>query len=654
MTVQPTDGYKLVGDFCKLWAPPDTQTLSEWSEKNIVLTSEASAITGLIRLHPFQVEPFDAFTDPRIEQIVLMCGTQMIKTTLLLCALGFVVDKEPGPTLMVCFKEQDAEAFSKDRLAPTIKASSALREKVSEAKSRDSSNTILHKRFDGGHITLVGSISPSNLAARPIRYLFCDEVDKYPASAGTEGDPIRLATERTATYRSRRKIVLTCSPTVKGRSRISKAYDASDQRKPYVPCPSCGHYQKLTWSQVRWDGSLPVGERPATARYHCESCEAPWNDSQRWSACEKIQWRATAPFKGVAGFWISHLYSPWKTLAEIVEVFLEVKNDREQLKTFINTTLAELWEEEGERPPQEILVGRREEYPWGPDAVAPKGVLFLTCGVDVQADRLEYEIVGWGRYKENWSLAYEVIEVRDSRGAPLSSNSIELWNELEKVLAREVPHVSGVSLSIMVMAIDTGDRPRPVYEFASKHAAPYFGPAGIRVVSPRTVIPVKGNDDNLRLISTISNENAARKRGGIRIVTVGTHAAKQEIYDALRLPRPSADAPAPGYCHYPMYRPEYFDGVVSEKRIVHTDGKITWEKIYPRNEPLDCRVYNRLAYSVFGADRFSEEQWNVLDQAVNPEMKRTEVAASEPPVDVAPSSGNWFSQSRRGGGWFQR
>jgi len=600
-----------------LWRPPERLTLSEWAERHFVISSDYGSKSGDLRLFGWQRGIFDAFTDSEVETIVLMCGTQLVKTLFLQVALSYVMAEQPGPALLTQPTDEDAEQFSKERLAPMLRDIPALQGKVADAKSRSTSNTIGFKKFDGGSLSLVGAQKPGNLARRSIRYLFSDETDKYPRSAGSEGDPISLAFERTATYRGRRKIVMCCSPTIKGESRIGTAYSQSDQRKPWVPCWACGAMQVLQWSGVKWDGDTP--QPAATARYHCIKCDAPWNDVQRWDACERAEWRADRPFAGTAGFWISHLYNPWKPLSDVVSKFLASKGDRQQLKTFVNTNLAELWEEEGsEVPIPEVLAGRAEDYPSGPDAVVPRRALFLTAGVDVQDKRLEYEVVAWGRGRESWSIEYGVIQVSDGSGDWLPTSDARVWAELDKLLAGDWQHEDGGRMPIMVMTIDTGSRSAPVIEFARRHAQPHYSASGVRVVAPRTVVPIKGApSEAMKIIATISSEDVARKRYGIRIVSLGQAVIKQELFDALKMP--PARGAMPGYCHFPReYRLEYFEGLCSERRIVEDSGKIRYDKIDSRrNEPLDCRVYARGGATIFGIDAFNEKQWAALERMLN-------------------------------------
>jgi phage terminase large subunit GpA-like protein len=251
---------KRLEDLPSAWLPTERLPLSQWAEENLILSPEYSARTGHLKLYPWQRAIFDSFTDPQTEQITIMCGTQLVKTLFIQAAIAYVIAVDPGPILAVQCKDEDAKKFSKERLSPMIRDTPLLRELVAEPKSRDSSNTIQHKKFPGGTIDLVGTMSPANLARRSIRYLFFDEVDRYLGSSGAEGDPVDLGIRRTVTYGSRAKVIMTCSPTIAGESRIAAAYEATDQRKPYVACHDCGTFQVLEWARTRWS----VHSRPAT------------------------------------------------------------------------------------------------------------------------------------------------------------------------------------------------------------------------------------------------------------------------------------------------------------------------------------------------------------------------------------------------------
>jgi phage terminase large subunit GpA-like protein len=268
----------------------------------------------------------DAVSDPLVETVVLMTSSQVGKTEILNNLVGYHIHQDPAPILVLHPTIEMGEAWSKDRLAAMLRDTPALRGKMSEAKARDAANTLRHKALASGHhITIAGANSPASLASRPIRILACDEVDRYPASAGTEGDPVSLAIKRTATFWNR-KIVLVSTPTVSGQSRIEAAYNDSDQRQFWVPCPACGERQLLRWDRVVW----PDG-KPMEARYACGHCDAHWSDAERWMAVRRGQWRAEAEFRGTAGFRLNELYSTWRKLSETARDFVAAQQRPEML-----------------------------------------------------------------------------------------------------------------------------------------------------------------------------------------------------------------------------------------------------------------------------------------------------------------------------------
>lgn len=616
--------------------------LADWSESNIVLSPEYSNKTGPLHLFGWQRGIFDAFTDPNIQEIVVMSSTQIVKSLFLMCAIAYCIAEDPGPILLVEPKDDAAKQFSKRRLTALARDCKILHGKISESV-HDGRNTLLSKDFPGGNLLIVSARTPTDLSQHTIRYLFCDEVDKYTADVGGsaekggEGDPLDLAWQRAMTFGSRRKRVIACSPTVAGTSRISRAFALSDQRRPWVPCPHCSVMQFLQFRnkegyRVRWDSSLARELQPPTARYHCISCEKPWSEIQRWEAVNHhTEWRPDKPEMtqhGVAGFWVNHLYCPftWKTVPELAKGFLNAKADRQALKVFVNTALAEEWQEEGETPDKDRLFARRETYPFNDAAIIPQRGLFLTAAVDLQDNppRFEVEVVAWGRGRENWSIGYWIIQAFAENGELLPVTSPELRVQLDELLQRNWLHESGHTLPILVMCMDTGKTPKPVYEFARTHHQLQYNPAaGIKLHAIRTVVPVKGNDDDLCIISKVSKEDAARKRQGVRIISVGTLCAKTEIFDSLKhcQPRPNGSLSglsSPGCYHFPLYLTTYFDGLTSEVRVVKSNGDVTYVKRGARNEPVDLKVYGRAGASIVGIDRFNEGHWRKLEEAVRP------------------------------------
>jgi phage terminase large subunit GpA-like protein len=648
----------VVEEFREIFRVRPKVPLSEWSEANIVLSPEYSNSTGPLMMFGWQRAIFDAITDPRIETVVIMSSTQVVKSLAIMCAIAYWICEDPGPILLVEPKKDAARDFSKRRLMPLTRDCPALHGRISDTV-HDGHNTIQSKDFPGGNLLIVSAHTPVDLAQHTIRYLVCDEIDKYDEDVGGsverqgEGDPIDLAWERAMTFGSRRKRVLACSPTVAGQSRIGKAFALSDQRKPWVPCPYCGEMQVLRFRDkdgyhVKWDSGVARELQAPTARYHCVKCDRPWTEQQRWTAANRhVEWRPgkVGADPKIAGFWVNHLYVPptWKTSASITNQFLAAKDDRQSLKTFINTVLAEEWIEEGVAPDKELLYARREGYAFGDTAVVPQGGLFLTAACDVQENppRLEVEVKAWGRGRENWSVGYWVLQAFAANGQELPVSALELWDLLDELLYREWAHESGHTLPILCICIDTGKLPKPVYEFARRpgHHQLHYGPQGIKIIAPRTVVPVKGTADMLRIISGISKEDAARKRQGVRIVSIGTNCAKAEIFDLLRHVKPNPDgSPSPGCYHFPLYDMVYFEGLTSEVKVVKPSGDVVYEKRGPRNEPVDLAVYNRGGASIVGIDRMNEEHWRRFEKAVEPigGPIAPPVPAAAPQLRVAP------------------
>lgn len=512
----------------------------------------------------------DAVSDPSVHTIVVMSSAQVGKTEVLLNAIGYYVDQDPSPILVVQPTLEMAEAFSKDRLAPMLRDSPALRGKVKDPRSRDSGNTLRHKTFDGGHITLSGANSPASLASRPIRVVLCDEVDRFDESAGAEGDPVSLASKRSNNYWNR-KLILTSTPTLKGSSRIEKAYGQSDQRRCHVPCPHCDEPQVLRWENVRWDKEADdkgetIAHQPNTAVYVCAGCSAPWTDAIRWDALRKCQWRASGPFNGVAGFHLSELYSPWRRLSEIVTDFLNKRHDPSQLQTFVNTSLGETWEEQGETVSGHALIERIENYD---DRTLPSGVSVLAAGVDTQDDRLEVQVVGFGANEEAWVAWYEVIN-----GDP---SQPQVWKDLDALLLSSFEREDGRRMRIAAACVDTGGH----------HGANAIAFAKARI--RRNIYPARG----LAGPKPIWPKNASRAKSGDFVRMLGVDTAKDAIYGRLKISRPG-----PGYVHFPSLESidaAYFDQLTAEKVTTrYREGRPYRVWVLPpgrRNEALDTFVY---------------------------------------------------------------
>ncbi len=546
--------------------PPPDLKVSEWADTERKLSPEASAEPGQWSTSraEYQRGIMDAFADPAIETVVVMSSAQVGKTEILNNLVGFHVGQDPAPMLVVQPTLDMAQTWSKDRLAPMLRDTPALSNLVSDPRSRDSGNTTLHKIFPGGHITACGANSPSSLASRPVRVVLCDEVDRYPISAGAEGDPVSLARKRAATFWNRR-IGLFSTPTLKGNSRIETAFEESDKRFYFVPCQHCGHEQTLKWAQVRWDEG-----RPETAAYMCEDCGVLWTDAERVRAIKNGNWQATAESKRVAGFHLSGLYSPWTPLESAVLDFLEAKKQPATLRVFVNTYLGETWEDQGERVDDYAVAERREDF----GEQLPREILVLTAGVDVQDDRLEIEIVGWGKDEESWSLDYKTIY-----GDP---SSPAVWQDLDSAFAQEFEREDGKILHVRAACIDSGGHhTNSVYAY-------------VRPREGKRIFAIKGvGGEGKPLVGKPGRNNI----GKIRLFPVGVDTAKDLLYSRLKI-----SEPGPGYLHFPLKRSdEYFRQLTAEKIVVRYHkgfARREWVKMRPRNEALDVRVYAMAALGI--------------------------------------------------------
>ena len=361
-----------------LWKPPTELKISEWADEYRYLSPESSAVSGKYRTDyaPYQKEIMDVFNDPNIEKVIWQKSAQVGATEILNNVIGYYIHMQPSPILVMQPTLQMAQAYSKEKLANMIRDTPVLRARINEPKSKDSSNTVLSKKFEGGTtLNMVGSNSAASVASRAVRLLCIDEVDRMEASVGSEGDPVLLASKRTQTFFNR-KIYLCSTPTVKGISRIEAAFEESDQRYYYVPCPECNYKQTLKWSNVVWEE-----DKPETAIYTCENgCVI--EESKKYWMLKNGEWRATKETKKIAGFHLNEIYSVFSTWSSMAENFLEAKKQPEMLKTFINTSLAETWQPEPEDAVEaEGLMAKRESYDL---ETIPDEALVLTCGIDIQ------------------------------------------------------------------------------------------------------------------------------------------------------------------------------------------------------------------------------------------------------------------------------
>ena len=566
-----------------MFRPPARQTVSEWADANRVLVSESSAEPGAWRTDraPYQREIMDAFTQPGVWQIVIMASAQVGKSEIELNMLGCAIDNDPGPMLYIQPTDKVAEDYSKRRIAPMINACPTLRQKVFKARSRDAMNTITMKTFPGGSLAIIGANSPADLSSKPVRYIFMDETDRFPASAGTEGDPQELAERRTETFRHNRKIVKTSTPTIKGASKIETDYMNGTQEEWHTECPHCHTYSYIRFADIHFekeDFTNQSGNEDYTVKvvtWRCPVCKRDIGEYE----CKRLpaKWVSKNPKaldNGIRSFRLNAFMSPWSDWKDIVWKFLKAHKDPMKLQTFYNTILGEVWEIHINSGLDEMLYKRREHYP----AEVPPGVLLLTMGMDTQDNRLEYEVVGWDRNGQSWGISRGVIPGRpDAPG---------VWQEVDALLDREWKSTNGIKFRILATFIDSGGHfTTTIYKQCARRAS-------------KKIWPIKGENGEGK------DECRPMRRGqgdGAKFM-LGVDAGKAGIMSDAAI-----EEPGPNYMHFPIdykagYDMEYFKGLISERLEIHRrngKGVAVWEQYYERNEPLDCRNYARAAYRYF-------------------------------------------------------
>lgn len=645
-----------------------------------MLAKEAGSTSGKYRTARVEIArgPMLAVTEPGVRKISAMVATQLLKTTLIENITGYHAHLDPCPMLIVQPKDAAAEQFSKERIGPFIKATPKLRSLIGTTKSRSAGETLDYKAFPGGFLGIVGAGSPDNLARRPVRIVMCDEVDKYLPLK--EGNPLDIVEERQATFESNSLNVAVCSPTITGESKIEVRFLQSDQRRPSVECPHCGHRQFHDFFRhVEWDkGADGKTHRPDKAQIFCEACGTGWSEGERQRSLATIRWHQTRPFECCgerqepldayatawpaqgkdavdvvwdwwtgprhavyrarcrlcgdwpvsnehAGFQAGKLYSPWKPdrPAGMAAKWLAAADDEDSKQVFYNTQLAQTYRRNtGKQVDPDSLLARREVWA----AEVPDGVALLTAGIDTQDYRVEVEIVGWGRDEESWSIATEVID------GELSHPKVQA--ALDALLTRKWSRADGRPFVVHAACIDTGGHHTDAaYEFAKARLGRFVW--GIKGESARTgqrnpVWPTK--------------RPSSRSKKSYRPIVIGVNAAKDTVLLSY-LPRTE---PGPGYMHFPADRDAgWFAQLAGSERLkVEQKGGQkyrVWEAISGRaNEALDCRVYayaalHGLMHFGLKLNREAERVGAVGVGSMDPAPATNAPAEPPPPPPTGPS-----------------
>lgn len=577
--------------------------MSKWAEERRVIDRGARKGRWSNELTPYLVEIMDCYTDPTIREIIFQKSSQVAGSELIMNCIGYDIEIDPTDMAYVAETEDKARAWAMESFDATVNATPILQRLV---KTGDEDNNQRVKRFTGGQLIIAWASSPSQLSSRPLQKLFFDEKAAYKVTK--EGDAVKLGEARTKTYAGYEKVLKVSSPrSLDDSADIAHDYARGDQREYYVPCPSCDFMQTLKWANVKWESN-----EPDTAYMVCEGCGVMLENDDLPEMLMAGKWIAHAPFNGIASFKINQLYSllmGQRSWAQMVADFLEAKKFKSTLQVWTNTALGESWKPE-ERIDYADLSLQKEDY----ESQVPVGVLVLTAGVDVQGDRLECEIVGWGRDHESWSIDYRILN-----GDPSQS---EVWEQLSDHLTAEFQGENGKVFRVQCACIDSGFHTNQVYRFCKANAG-------------RRWFAVKGMGEPHRPL--ISKATWAGQNPKVRLFPVGTNAAKDEIFSFLQVAEPG-----PGFCHFP-HRPEYDDAYLkqlcSEKKTArHRMGREfhVYEKVSMgvRNEALDLRVYATAARAILNPNyeaiaRRRLDHPEVADREVEPWDETPENPKSE-------------------------
>jgi YgiT-type zinc finger domain-containing protein len=560
--------------------PPERYTVSEWADNFRVLTS-VSAEPGRWRTNrtPYLKEPMDRFTDPLIEKIVLCFGAQLGKTETELNMIGYALDQTSSPTMMVYPTDTIAKFASDKRVQPMIKSVKSISDKF------DENSKLLELDFNNGnYMVLVGANSPSSLSSRSIKYLFFDEIDKYPAFAGKEADPIKLATERTKTFVDK-KIVMVSTPTVESGNIWQAFMSANERRQYYVPCPHCGVSQTLKFKQIKWpeehnDNADMIRD---TAYYECEHCGERIYDKHKMEMLRSGEWRAVNESQSKVrsvSYHLSSIYSPWVTFGDVAYEFKNSKGTPATLMNFINSWLAEPWKSSKTKSTQNLEF-TQSNYPCG---VVPDKAVLLIASVDVQLDHFWWEVRAYAPGVKSYLIDY---------------GQASTWEDLEEIIInREYPSEYGEPRQVMKAGIDSGFRTDEVYQFCSRF--------------PEVCIPVKGSSNHSTMAAPYTMTSLEKGVvGGLKLYVLNTDYWKDFIF--ARMIRPADEV---GTIHlYKNCPQEYSDHLRSEEkqeiRNVKT-GAVTvqWKPLtsHPVNHLLDTCTYNAAVADIAGVKYLIESE----------------------------------------------
>lgn len=590
----------------KFLKPPEDITVSEWADKYRILDAKTSAMPGPWRTEqtPYLKGIMDEFNNYETEEIVYIKPTQVGGTECLQNMAGYIIQQDPAPTMIVYPTDKLAESISENRLQPMIKAAPTLKKRFLENESSK-----LELQFDGMYLTLAGSNSPSSLASKAIRFLFLDEVDKYPGASKKEADPISLARERTKTFHNR-KIFITSTPTLKTGHIWKAKEDADIEKHFFVPCPHCGEYIEFKWKQVHFpkEEGMSLADRAEFASYVCQECGCVITDQDKPDMLRLGEWRTVkqnTKFVRKVAFWMNTLYSPFVRFSEVVKEFLKSKDDPEQLQNFVNSWLAEPWEDTKLKTNADLVMERQTEYE---ELVVPDWAKMLTGGVDVQENCLYWTIRAWGSYLTSQNIAH---------GQAFS------FQEVERVMNLEYQMPDGTPMVVALALIDSGYNADLVYDFC--------------VSNSDWALPSKGSSNPMLSHYKMSTVNKTDSRAfGMNLVLVDTGKYKDMIGGRMKKKNGSGS-----WMVYAGCDREYAEQVTAEHKVnvKMGNGKVKQEwqlkTSHADNHYLDCEVY-----ALAAADALGVRSLYLNDVKEEPQVKQEKQYAPEESW-ISQHEGNW-------------
>lgn len=618
------DGAKVYREAYGRGLQPDPELwVDEWSDEYMRIPRDTGAAEpGKYRTArtPYAREPMRCLSPAHpCKRVITMVASQLMKTQIALNWIGALIHMSPSNILTLLPSLALAKRVSA-RIGKTIAATPELRARVAASRSRDARNTMDTKEFEGGTLYATTAGSASNLAELAAKYIYGDEIDRWDVDVDEEGDPIELAETRGSTFGRNAKFYFSSSPTIKGASRIADLFETSDQRHYYVPCPTCGHMQVLEWENLLYSADFQ------TVHYKCSSpdCDVLIEEHHKGEMLTKGEWRSHAQGDGeTVGFHLNALYAPlgWTSWADLAKQYEKAKRaqdrgDLEPMQVFYNTRLAKVWDSAVEQTKAEVLQARalQEDYVLGTLTV---GALVLTCSVDVQANRLEVMVIGWGVGMERWIVDFKVIP-----GDPADQRT---WDLLDEVLKARYCHPCGVALGILATGIDSGGHhTHEVYQFC-------------RVRRWRNIFALKGASKPGKPVIAQRPSlvdvtwKGQTERNGAELWMIGTDTAKDWIYNRYGFES------GPGAVHFAKDLPdEFFQQCVAERKIArYVKGykRIEWVKgKADRNEALDLQVYNLAMAYYLGLHRYGEQDWDKLRQAMAQASLFDEPSPAKQPV----------------------